>query len=276
MEFIYPTTSSLKKKWRVTSVCTKCGDITSKWYTRKWTDLCGKCARGRRTTPEFIKAGIEMHGDSYTYEDTVYINNDTKLEVTCPIHGNWSVRPTDFLSGSNCPKCSKAVTAKTLENTIEEWQQQILNPKVKILSKESKDFGTFVCSDHGKFKARFQNVIKSPTSGCTICNRLVHTPQPKRDTLADTSCTLYWVYVGKVDMYKLGITTQNVEQRFSISDEISVLWTKELPYSEAIAIEHNIHTKFTTHRYKGSLPLLKDGTYELYHNNIFKTYEDTL
>jgi len=36
-----------------------------------------------------------------------YINTDTKVNITCPHHGDFSQSPTSHLSGSGCPKCAK-------------------------------------------------------------------------------------------------------------------------------------------------------------------------
>ena len=41
------------------------------------------------TTEEFIKRAKEIHGDKYDYGLVNYINNDTKIKITCPIHGTF-------------------------------------------------------------------------------------------------------------------------------------------------------------------------------------------
>ena len=62
-EFMYPTATSKKKKWKIASKCDKCGERTAKWFQRStWTFLCSKCSHGRRTTAEFIRVAIEQHG----------------------------------------------------------------------------------------------------------------------------------------------------------------------------------------------------------------------
>jgi ssDNA-binding Zn-finger/Zn-ribbon topoisomerase 1 len=273
-ELIYPTIISEKKKWSITSKCDKCGETTSKWFQRNtWTFLCGKCSRGRRTTKEFIIAAIEQHGEKYSYSNTRYTNNDTKVNVTCKSHGDWSVRPTDFLAGSNCPTCAREEGNKKKEYSITQWKTLLVNPLVSVISKDNRDFGTFKCKAHGKFTARFSNIVKSPSSGCVVCLRLQHQPQSKRENLIGTSVSIYWVYIPSVDMYKLGCTTQSIDKRFSKEGKVTMLWSKIMDYSKGIDFEHKVHTRFTSLRYSGKIRLIEEGTNELYHTNEFPTFE---
>ena len=275
-KFVYPTATATKKKWKITSKCLKCSEVTDKWYSRKWTDLCGKCSRGRRTTAEFIAAAIETHGTTYSYDSTVYKNNDTKVEITCSEHGGWRVRPTDFLAGGGCPKCSKLCVSEDLEHTCEEWQEKMVNRYVTIVSKDSREFGTFDCTLHGEYVAKFSNASKSESSGCTACNRLRHSKQAQRECTENIPTTLYWIYMPSVDMYKLGITVQEMQDRFSSDEHIQIIWKETLSNEDAINIESSIHNMCVHDRYRGTKKLLKEGTYELYHDNIFKTYKDAI
>lgn len=272
-EFIYPSATSKKRKWSITSKCDKCGEITSKWFQRNtWTFMCAKCVRGRRTTPEFIAAAKEVHSDKYTYNLVNYVNNDTKVVITCPEHGTWSVRPSDFLGGSNCPVCARQIGDKAKENTKEQWSALIKNKYVTLLSKNSKDFGTFHCSKHGEFNARFTSMAKSEVSCCPTCLRLVHQPQSIRENLLGSKITIYWVYLPSIDMYKLGCTTQPVKARFSKEGKVTLLWEVQMDYEVGINFEHKVHEQFTSYRYKGSVKLIQEGTNELYHRNLFPSY----
>lgn len=60
----------------------------------------------RLTKSEFIKKARLIHGNYYSYDKTVYIKSISKVIITCPIHGDFSQRPNDHLSGRNgCPHC---------------------------------------------------------------------------------------------------------------------------------------------------------------------------
>jgi hypothetical protein len=41
----------------------------------------------------------------YNYSNTEYIDINTSLTITCPIHGDFEQRPADHLSGHGCSKC---------------------------------------------------------------------------------------------------------------------------------------------------------------------------
>ena len=57
------------------------------------------------TQEEFINRCIELYGKKYDYSKIEYVNNNTKVCIVCPIHGEFMTRPADFLRGVSCPKC---------------------------------------------------------------------------------------------------------------------------------------------------------------------------
>lgn len=59
------------------------------------------------TLNEFILKSKSVHGDKYQYNNTNYINTITPVIITCPIHGDFSVRPSDHIHKKcGCKKCS--------------------------------------------------------------------------------------------------------------------------------------------------------------------------
>ena len=76
-------------------------------------------------------------------------------------------------------------------------------------------------------------------------------------------------------MWKIGVTVQNLTKRFSYKEEtLSLIWSKSLPYSEAVSLEKEIKTSTREMRYNKDQKLLANGgDYELYYENIFPTYE---
>lgn len=57
------------------------------------------------TQEEFISKAKNVHGDKYSYEDTIYINGRSKIDVNCKIHGNFSVVAKSLLNGEICRNC---------------------------------------------------------------------------------------------------------------------------------------------------------------------------
>ena len=54
---------------------------------------------------DFLSRLIAIYGDKYFFDKTIYINNRTKVTVTCPIHGDFEKFPSNLLQGSGCKKC---------------------------------------------------------------------------------------------------------------------------------------------------------------------------
>jgi hypothetical protein len=73
---------------------------------------CSKCGRirtinsRRGTTRAFIKKAKEIHGEKYRYEKSVYSGYLKELTITCPIHGDITIRARTHLAGAGCPSCS--------------------------------------------------------------------------------------------------------------------------------------------------------------------------
>lgn len=80
------------------------------------------------TTETFIKKATEKYGNKYTYDKVNYINSQTKVCIICLEHGEFYVRPADYLRGYGCPKCSNIKRIKNLGNDIQ------FDPKSKILT----------------------------------------------------------------------------------------------------------------------------------------------
>lgn len=75
--------------------CIKCGFLQSGFATRK-------------TLTQFITESKIIHGNRYDYNKTVYINNHSKLEIICSLHGPFWQTPHIHLHRDKCgcPKCN--------------------------------------------------------------------------------------------------------------------------------------------------------------------------
>ena len=104
----FSKTKFVSWKEKVTVTCLKHGDFEKAPSSLMHGLKCPLCARtGKKyTTEEWIKLAKEVHPE-FTYDRTVYVNKGTSLIVTCPIHGNITVKPNAFLrkKGNPCPKC---------------------------------------------------------------------------------------------------------------------------------------------------------------------------
>ncbi len=48
----------------------------------------------------------KVHGDTYNYDRSVYIEMRQKIEIVCPVHGSFWQLPTVHLRGCGCPDCA--------------------------------------------------------------------------------------------------------------------------------------------------------------------------
>lgn len=124
----------------ITIVCPKHGEFITKGNAHLYSKFgCRKCAtesshsKSKKTTEQFIKEAKTLYGDNrYSYEKTIYINADTKVTVTCPVHGDFQTRPADFIRGHGCPKC-KGIKTKEFNITTKRYTKEQFIEKGKLL-----------------------------------------------------------------------------------------------------------------------------------------------
>ena len=51
-----------------------------------------------------------IYKNKYDYKKCIYINNKTKVVITCPTHGDFEQTPNNHLNGKGCPICNKVDT----------------------------------------------------------------------------------------------------------------------------------------------------------------------
>jgi len=60
-------------------------------------------------TKEFIEKSKKLHGNKFSYNRTIYVNNHTDIIITCNKHGDFKIRPDVHLNGcGGCPKCKSS------------------------------------------------------------------------------------------------------------------------------------------------------------------------
>lgn len=132
----------------ITLVCNEIDPITNKIHGEFNISLnnllkgqgCPKCSgKHHHSTKEFIELSKATHKYSYDYSKTKYINSKTAVIITCPIHGDFEIYPSNFIyKNQECPKCTnkyyksgKGVPDSKGEELIEEF---LLNNKIDYSS----------------------------------------------------------------------------------------------------------------------------------------------
>jgi Zn finger protein HypA/HybF involved in hydrogenase expression len=102
---------------KVQIICPRHGEFQQFPHDHLKGHGCHQCARNYKSnTQKFIAKSRIKHDDKYTYEFVEYINSSTKVQISCPRHGEFSQSPNSHLSGHGCPHCNrKARTSNTEE-----------------------------------------------------------------------------------------------------------------------------------------------------------------
>ncbi len=104
---------------KVTIVCPIHGEFEQIPNTHLLGCGCPICAGNiKLSTDEFVEKARKIHGDKYIYDKVNYVNNSTKVIITCPIHGEFEQVPYKHLIGHGCPRCISYKLEDDIENLL--------------------------------------------------------------------------------------------------------------------------------------------------------------
>ena len=141
---------------------------------------CPKCAIEKRKKQflmnknDFIKKAKKLHNNKYDYSKVEYKGSKKKVDIICPKHGDFWIRPNNHLIGQGCPMCANENRRESLVMTNEEFiekAQKIHGNEYdysKVNYVNSKTPVTIICKKHGEFKQTpYHHLIGN---GCQKCN----------------------------------------------------------------------------------------------------------
>jgi len=100
--------------------------------------LARRAALRRKPSELFVSESNEVHAYFYAYERMgEYVNNRTKVTITCPEHGDFEQAPDSHLAGKGCPRCKSSTGEKAVRQALikhgvafdEEWRGHDLRDK---------------------------------------------------------------------------------------------------------------------------------------------------
>ena len=120
------------------------------------------------TTEEFIIKAKGVYGDLYGYSKAYYVGTDEQIDIVCPTHGVFSIRPHNFLKGHGCPACSNRQRINT----------KIFIARASKIHKGRYDYSRvdckgvdslvkIICPIHGEFTQKVKNHLNG--NGCPKC-----------------------------------------------------------------------------------------------------------
>ena len=218
-------------------------------------------------TVNFISRSLLIHNNKYSYDNTIFLNSNDKVIITCPIHGDFKQSPNNHLKGKGCPHCGR------ISSGLKKRKKSIASIKTNKRSSEEticilssmypnydfsksdfrvvRDYITVSCSSHGDFTTRVNNILYG--RGCPKCGI---ENQGFNRTAFVNKCnggngTLYVLKCFSEDevFYKVGITSRTIKQRYSskrdmpyqydvlyeLSSEPSYIWDLELTYKRELS-----------------------------------------
>lgn len=72
----------------------------------------------RKSQDDFISQCNNVHDNKYIYSKIKYKNADTKITITCPIHGDFEQIANNHLKGSGCVRCSSSKSKSSFEERL--------------------------------------------------------------------------------------------------------------------------------------------------------------
>ena len=127
----------------------------------------------RLTKEIFIEKARKIHSDKYDYSKVEYVNNNTKVCIVCPIHGEFYIIPDSHLRGRGCKKCG-TIRAKMKnrmkQNEFIEKAAKIHNGKFDYSDVKYENTDTkvkIICPEHGEFLQTPHHHLNG--IGCPLC-----------------------------------------------------------------------------------------------------------
>ena len=104
-KYDYSKSVYIDSKTKIEIVCKEHGSFFM-LPNNHYKQNCPSCFDEKRFSNNlnFINKSKEIH-NKYEYTNINYINSKEKVNILCPIHGEFNQRPNDHLNGKGCPKC---------------------------------------------------------------------------------------------------------------------------------------------------------------------------
>lgn len=215
-----------------------------------------------------------MHGDKYSYTLSNPTVKSQKTTITCSIHGDFQQTPYHHINRKQgCPTCGSITSGKTKQKNTDlfvEKAKAIHGDKYdysKTCYTAAKEKVLITCKSHGDFYQLASGHLSG--YGCKHC-----ASHGKGRVDFSIPTKLYYLYLPDFNYYKLGITSQDIHNRYRTKfdlEQFQVVFIKEYTTGkEAYAVEQFLLDKYNSLRYIGKDKILKSGNTEIFTEDIFK------
>jgi len=219
----------------------------------------------------------EKHGDRYDYSLVEYINGTTKVKIICSEHGIFEKQPELHKKGIGCQKCAYRITneSKTTNQTNVIMQFNLTHngdfDYTMVEYKNARSKIKIKCIKHDHIFEQRPDAHAAGRNGCDFCKQITNT----RERFKNIKTTLYYVKIDQV--YKIGITTKPILERFSqdirAGKDIELIMQKSYTDgSVAFDNEQYILKLCEKYKYEG-VQIIVSGNTELFSSDIRLYYD---
>lgn len=126
--------------------------------------------RQKITKDEFIERANKVHGNKYNYDDAIINGALTKINIVCPVHGEFNQSVSNHLRGDSCAKCKidnrRLNNDEFIKRAIEIHGDKFIYDRTNyVISSQKVIIG---CKIHGYFEQTPNAHLHG--SGCKKCH----------------------------------------------------------------------------------------------------------
>jgi len=224
------------------------------------------------TTEQFISKAKTVHGDLYDYSQVIYINNSTKIKISCSEHGLYEQIPNNHLRGKGCPKCgleSQALTQATqAKSEFKDKANQIHNNRYNYDLVEYKNAHVkvrVICPIHGLFEqSPAKHLIGRGCPTCALSEQGWTRTKFKQKCIKNNNGLGILYVLGcwsddKSEVFiKIGITSLSIKRRYDSKTKMpynykiihEIVGSPEYIYD----LETKLHKKSKNYKYIPNIP----------------------
>lgn len=172
-KYTYDKTEYKTSKAKVCITCPTHGDFYQSPNHFIRDGGCTMCKKEIvKSTPtisnEFFKERVKsIHGESLIFDKTNYLRSRIAVTVTCPIHGDFNIKPSYLLGKVGCRKCSSEKLVESfIQKSTQRYGDKFDYSKLNYVNKDTKV--SIICKEHGEFLITPSNHLTGQ-GGCRKC-----------------------------------------------------------------------------------------------------------
>ena len=177
-KYDYSVTEYINCKDKVKIICPIHGEfelIADNHVRKDGCQMCNYESRLKNNKANFIQKSNKMHNNMFDYSKVDYVNNNTKVTIICPIHGEFQQSPQHHLVANGCSKCREDKKRNSIYK-FEKFKEEATKTHNGKYDYNIEGFTTLSnsitlsCKEHGDFNIIPYKHLKG--SGCKVCSNI--------------------------------------------------------------------------------------------------------